>query len=74
MTKQYNLKEIVKHDTVTLQFYRKGELHYTTSSGFNFVVPIEDCGDGTFNSTDGAMFFMRYIRKQFELNEAGMLA
>lgn len=69
-----NLKEIVKNDTVKFKFYRKGELHYQTSSGFDFVVPVEDCGDGEFLAEDKAMIFMRYIRKQIEANTAGMLA
>lgn len=51
--------------------YRKGELHYVTTDGFNFVVPVEDCGDGTFYAQDKAMLFMRYIRKQLQNNEAG---
>lgn len=56
---------------VNFVMYRKGELHYRTDDGFNFVVPIEDCGDGVFLNEDRAMLFMRYIRKQLEANEAG---
>jgi len=59
--------------TVKFMMYRKGELHYRTSDGFDFVVPIEDCGDGVFLADDRAMLFMRYIRKQLEANEAGRL-
>jgi hypothetical protein len=40
-----------------------GELWYTTETGFEFPVPIGDCGDGTFLSEDKAILFMRYIRK-----------
>jgi hypothetical protein len=66
------LKELVgPGQTVKFQLYRKGELHYKTSSGFDFVVPIEDCGDGQFLAEDKAMLFMRYIRKQLASNEAG---
>lgn len=57
---------------VHFQFYRKGELHYRTDDGFDFVVPVSDVGDGTFLSSDRAMLFMRYIRKQLEANEAGL--
>lgn len=57
--------------TVHFQFYRKGELHYKTSDGFDFVVPVEDCGDGTFEGSDKAITFMRYIRKQLEANAVG---
>ena len=31
--------------------------------GFEFPVPINDCGDGTFLAEDKAILFMRYIRK-----------
>lgn len=66
------LKELVSPgQTVHFQFYRKGELHYKTSSGFDFVVPIEDCGDGEFLAEDKAMLFMRYIRKQLASNSEG---
>ena len=69
------LKELVgPGQTVHFQLYRKGELHYKTSSGFDFVVPVEDCGDGQFLAQDKAMLFMRYIRKQLEANAAGMAA
>ena len=43
--------------------YKLGELWYTTETGFEFPVPIGDCGDGTFLSEDKAILFMRYIRK-----------
>ena len=52
--------------TVTFEFYRKGELWYTTECGFKFPVPISDTGDGTFLKSDKAMLFMRYIRKQID--------
>jgi len=60
-----NLKSMVsKGKTVTFVRYRKGELIYVTECGFEFPVPISDTGDATFLSTDKAMMFMRYIRKQ----------
>jgi hypothetical protein len=43
--------------------YKLGELWYRTDTGFEFPVPISDCGDGTFLAEDKAIFFMRYIRK-----------
>lgn len=61
-----NIKEMLKDKQVTLDFYRKGELWYTTECGFKFPVPIEDTGDGTFLPKDRAMLFMRYVRKQIE--------
>lgn len=48
---------------VTFMFYKQKELWYVTETGFEFPVPIEDCGDATFLNEDKAMMFMRYIRK-----------
>jgi hypothetical protein len=70
-----SLKELVgPGKTVHFQLYRKGELHYRTSDGFEFVVPVSDCGDGEFLASDKAMLFMRYIRKQLEANALGLEA
>lgn len=55
-----DIKELVKCK-VYFQFYKKGELHYQTESGFNFRVPIEDTGDGIFLGEDKGIMFMRYI-------------
>jgi hypothetical protein len=61
------LKEMVAGDAqVFFLHYRKGELWYTTEDGFQFPVPIDDTGDGTFLAQDRAMLFMRYIRKQLD--------
>lgn len=62
-----NIKDLVK-DNKTVRFikYRKGELYYITDCGFEFVVPIEDTGDGQFLAEDRAILFMRYIRKQIQ--------
>jgi hypothetical protein len=67
------LKELVgAGKSVHFVMYRKGELHYKTSDGFQFTVPVSDCGDAEFLDTDKAILFMRYIRKQLEVNAAGM--
>lgn len=55
---------------VKFEFYRKGELWYTTECGFIFPVPIDDTGDGTFKNEDKAMLFMRYIRKHVDAIKA----
>ena len=68
-----SLKALVAGDKqVHFQFFRKGELFYKTTDGFEFAVPASDCGDGVFLATDRAMLFMRYIRKQLEANAAGL--
>jgi hypothetical protein len=51
--------------------YEKGELAYVTDCGFEFYVPVSDCGDGIFLAEDKASMFRRYIRKQLDLIEAG---
>jgi hypothetical protein len=45
---------------------------YVTDCGFEFYVPISDCGDGIFLSNDKASMFRRYIRKQLDLIEEGL--
>ena len=62
------IKDHVKGE-VTFQFYRAGNLYYKTETGLVFAVPIEDCGEATFQAKDRAMLFMRYIRKHIELME-----
>ena len=63
-----DIKDMVRDNKqVTLLHYKKKELVYVTECGFEFPVPIEDCGDATFLPKDKAMLFMRYIRKQLAL-------
>lgn len=57
------LKELVKGKTVRFRFYRDGELWYETPDGFEFPVPIGDTGTGIFKAEDGAIYYMRWIRK-----------
>lgn len=52
--------------TVRFEYYRKGELWYSTECGFMFPVPLSDTGDGTFAKQDKALLFMRYIRQHLE--------
>jgi hypothetical protein len=44
----------------------KEPLHYLIGQLWEFPVPIEDVGDATFNATEKALLFMRYIRKAQE--------
>ena len=65
-----SLKDMVSGGKVVkFEYYRKGELWYSTECGFMFPVPIDDTGDGTFAKQDKAMLFMRYIRKHMEAIE-----
>lgn len=60
------LKEMVKNKTAKFVYYRDKELWYETEDGFLFPIPIADAGTATFNATDKAIFFMRWIRKYIE--------
>jgi hypothetical protein len=65
-----SIKDMVKDGKkVKFMFYKQNELWYTTECGFEFPVPIEDCGDGVFLVEDKAMLFMRYIRKHIKYLE-----
>ena len=66
--KKPGVKECIKGN-VTFAFYRKGFLHYNCENGFQFRVPINDCGDACFNKEDKGILFMRYIRKELKLLE-----
>ena len=57
------LKELVKGKKVRFKFYRDGELWYETDDGFEFPVPISDTGTGIFKAEDGAIQYMRWIRR-----------
>lgn len=65
-----SLKEHIK-GTVKFQYYRDGQLFYTTEAGLIFPVPIEDIGNATFLNEDKAMLFMRYIRQHLKTLECG---
>jgi hypothetical protein len=41
---------------VRFLYYRLGELWYVTETGFEFPVPITDCGDGKFLAEDKRSF------------------
>jgi hypothetical protein len=61
-----SIKEMVENKSVKFQYFREGELWYSTEDGFKFPVPITDVGTGVFNAEDRAILFMRWIRKQRE--------
>lgn len=51
--------------------YFDGDLWYSTEDGFEFPVPISDCGNATMLDEDKAIMFMRYIRKHIEVIDSG---
>jgi hypothetical protein len=61
------LKELVKGKMVRFSYYRDGELWYRTEDGFEFPIPIADTGTGMFRAEDGAIQYMRWIRRHLEV-------
>lgn len=65
----HRLVEIVKGNTATLEFCRGGKLFYSVCVGdtkYTFPIDVTDraeVGDATFELTDKASIFMRYINK-----------
>lgn len=47
---------------VAFTYYRAGNLWYTTESGFEFPVPVADCGEASFMANDKAILFLKWIR------------
>jgi len=66
-----DIKSLVKGTKARFIFYRDKNLWYEIVDGpeFEFPVPIEDVGNGTFLREDKAIMLMRYIRKHLEVIE-----
>jgi len=62
-----SIKEMIKGKTVQFLFYKENELWYITECGFKFPVPISDTGTASMKSTDKAILYMRWIRKQLDV-------
>jgi hypothetical protein len=63
-----NIREMVADGRkVRFLHYKLGEPWDRTETGFEFPVPISDCGDGTFLAEDKAILFICYIRKAHRL-------
>lgn len=72
------IKDVVtKENVVSFDFYRQGKFYYNvynpneTPNGpvYQFVVPMDEVGDATFNATDKSVYFMRFIRKAMDKGE-----
>ena len=72
------IKDVVKSpNVVAFEYFRQGKFYYSvynpneTPNGevYQFAIPIEEVGDATFNKTEKAIMFMRFIRKSMEANE-----
>lgn len=65
-------RHVAANQKVRFKFYRQNILYYETELELLFEVPISDTGDAVFKDLDKALLFMRWIRKQLEVNEQGM--
>jgi hypothetical protein len=63
-----DIKTRVKGE-VNFVHYQDGNLIYRCEDGFEFPVPISDCGTARFLTKDKGLFFMRWIRKHMSLIE-----
>lgn len=57
-----DIKALVQGSSV-LVYYKQKTLYYKTEGGFIFPIPIDDCGDTTFNNVDRSMLFMKWIKR-----------
>ncbi len=63
---EITIGDLVKGKKANFQYYRQGSLIYQTEDGFEFPVPISDCGESTFFNEHPAIELMRWIRKHIE--------
>jgi hypothetical protein len=65
-----NIKDIVKDNTVSFQFYRQQHMYYEIccpdGQKYTFPVPLEDVMDASLFAKEKAITYMRYIRKALE--------
>lgn len=67
------LKDHIKGQVNFLE-YRQGNLWYRCETGFEFPVPVDDCGEASFKVEDKALLFMRYIRRHLQtVNDAPLI-
>jgi hypothetical protein len=65
----FNLKDIVKDNTVHFNSYRAGFFYYIVkvdNTIYQFPIDREDIGQATLLATDKAIVYMRWIRKAIE--------
>jgi hypothetical protein len=66
--------ELVKRgQTVHFTHAHQGQLWYVTSEGVPFPVPVADIGDATFEATDKALLFLRYLRPHWEAQQGNVV-
>ncbi len=65
--KPLSIKDIVKDNTVSFQFYRQQHVYYEIccpdGQKYTFPIPLEDVMDASLFATEKAITYMRYIRK-----------
>ncbi len=65
-----NIKDIVKDNTVSFEFYRQQHMYYEIccpdGQKYTFPIPLEDVMDASLFAKEKAITYMRYIRKARE--------
>ena len=69
-----------KANLAIFNFFRCGLLYYVikhkdeSKGSFQFSIPIEDTGNGTFSAAEKAITLMRWIRKAIDNNELTLIS
>lgn len=66
---EFQIKDIVKHNTAHFSFYRGGNMFYAVTvngTKWMFAVSLEDIGGASLFAEMKAITLMRYIRKALE--------
>lgn len=57
---------------VDLSHYQDGNLYYRCEDGFEFPVPVSQCGSARFLNKDKGILFMKWIKKHSDLAVKGI--
>lgn len=66
---QINIKDLVKNKMAHFSHYREGYFYYKTDDNFQFSIPFEDTTGITLPAQDKAIFFMKWMKKQIDLQK-----
>lgn len=69
----HDLKGRVKGQ-VEFSHYQDGNLVYRCEDGFDFPVPVSQCGTARFLNKDKGILFMKWIKKHSDLAVRGVNA
>ena len=70
MTEEKLITHVQGHST--FDFYRDGNLYFTTDTGLAFMVPVADLGSGSVYTLNKSITLMKWIRQQMDLNNLAL--